>query len=334
VRGGVRHATPFHHRATVSWTVADITALLDEHTVVVGDPEGKTFTRAAPIADADEHTLVWVSPSRTDKQQLVEQTAARIVICDSEIDIHDGLAESCFLVVASPRLAMIKVLEGLFVAAPTWGIHPTAVLSPEATIEDPVFIGPNSHVGASVIGAGTRILGNAFIYDGVRIGRNVIIHPGCVIGGDGFGFERDETGRLHKFPHVGGVVIEDDVEIGAVTHVDRGTLGDTIIRRGAKVDNSCHVAHNVEIGEDSLIIAHAMLGGSTKIGDRSWVSPASVLRDGLTIGEDSFIGIGSLVVSDLPPGSRVMGAPARPIDQQRAILRRLKELAADDDSAA
>ena len=317
----------------MSWTVADITALLDEQTVVVGDPDGKTFTRAAPIADADEHALVWVDPSRTDKQQLVDQTAARIVICDDEIDIHDGLAESCFVVVAKPKIAMIKVLEGLFVVPPKWGTHPTAVVSPDATIEDPVFIGPNSHVGSSEIGAGTRILGNAFIYDGVRIGRNVIIHPGCVIGGDGFGLERDETGRLHKFPHLGGVVIEDDVEIGAVTHVDRGTLGDTIIRRGAKIDNSCHIAHNVEIGEDSLIIAHTMLGGSTTIGDRTWVGPASVFRDGLTIGDDSFIGIGSLVVGDLPPGSRVMGAPARPIDQQRAILRKLRELAADDNEA-
>jgi UDP-3-O-[3-hydroxymyristoyl] glucosamine N-acyltransferase len=314
----------------VSWTVADITALLDEHTVVVGDPGGKTFTRAAPIADADEHSLVWAASSRADKQQIVDRTAARIVNCDPEIDIHTGLADSCFVVVANPKIAMIRVLEGLFVAAPTYGIHPSAVLSPGARIGDPVLIGPNSYVGSSEIGAGTRILGNTFIYDGVRIGRDVTIHAGCVIGADGFGFERDEAGGLHKFPQLGGVVIEDRVEIGAACHVDRGTLSDTIIRRDSKLDDCCHVAHNVEIGRACLITAHTMLAGSTIIGDRCWVGPASAFRDGLAIGDDSFIGIGSLVVSDLPSGSRVMGAPARPIDQQRAILRKLKDLIGDD----
>jgi UDP-3-O-[3-hydroxymyristoyl] glucosamine N-acyltransferase len=316
----------------MSWTVADVIPLLGEHAVVVGDPRGKTFTRAAPITQADEHALVWANPTRSDKQQLVEGTSARIVICDAEIDIHDGLAESCFLVVANPKLAVIKVLEALFAKPHAWGVHPTAVVSPDATLGDPVFIGPNTYVGKSEIGAGTRIFGNAFIYDDVRIGKNVIIHPGCVIGGDGFGYERDETGRAHKFPHFGGVVIEDDVEIGAVTHVDRGALGDTIVRRGTKIDNCCHIAHNDDIGEDVLIVAHTMLGGSLTIGDRAYIGPSTAFRDGLRIGEESFVGMASLVVSDLPPSSRVMGAPARPIDQQRAILRRLKALAAEDDA--
>jgi UDP-3-O-[3-hydroxymyristoyl] glucosamine N-acyltransferase len=318
----------------MNWTVTDITTLLDERTVVVGNPEGKSFTRVAPITQADEHALVWVNPTRADKQHLVDGTAARIVICDGEIDIHGGLAESCFLVVANPRLALIKVLEGLFVSPPTWGIHPSAVISPDAILGDPVFIGPNSYVGKSEIGAGTRILGNAFIYDGVRIGRDVLIHPGCVIGGDGFGFERDEAGRIHKFPHLGGVVIEDDVEVGAVTHVDRGALGDTIVRRGTKIDNCCHIAHNDDIGEDVLIVAHTMLGGSLTIGDRTYIGPSTAFREGLTIGAESFVGMASLVVADLPPGSRVMGAPARPIDEQRVILRKLRELAADDGAAS
>jgi UDP-3-O-[3-hydroxymyristoyl] glucosamine N-acyltransferase len=312
----------------VSWNVADITAL------IVGDPEGKSFTRVTSITEADGDSLVWVNPTRADKQRLVDETLARIVICDAEIDVHAGLVDSCFVVVENPKLAIIKVLEGLFAPTPTWGIHPTAVISPEARVGDPVFIGPNSYVGNSEIGAGTRLLGNVFIYDGVCIGKNVTIHAGSVIGSDGFGFERDHAGRLHKFPHLGGVVIDDDVEIQALTHVDRGTLGDTIIRRGAKIDNSCHIAHNADIGEDSMVVAHAMLGGSIAIGARSWVGPSTALRDGLTIGEDSFVAMGALVMRDLPAGSRVMGSPARPIDQQLAILQKLKELVAEDDTGS
>jgi UDP-3-O-[3-hydroxymyristoyl] glucosamine N-acyltransferase len=312
----------------MSWTVADITGVVGEHSVV-GEPAGKSFTRVAPITQADDQSLVWVNPTRTDKQQLVEATAARIAICDADIEIHAGLANTCFLVVESPKLAIIRVLEDLFAPTPTWGVHPTAVVSPDAKLGDPVFIGPNSYVGNSEIGAGTRILGNAFIYDGVRMGRNVLIHPGCVIGGDGFGFERDETGRVHKFPHIGGVVIEDDVEIGAVTHVDRGALGDTIVRRGTKIDNCCHIAHNDDIGEDVLVVAHTMLGGSLTIGAGTYVGPSTALRDGLKIGDASFIGMASVVVGDLPAHSRVMGAPARPIDQQRAILQALRKLAGE-----
>ena len=297
----------------MAWTVADLVPLLGQDVVVVGEPHGKSITHAAPVTQADEQALVWVSPTRRDKQQLADKTAARIVICDATIDIHSGLADSCFLVVANPKLAFITVLGHIFTEPPTWGIHPTAVISPEARLEHPVFVGPNSHVGRSELGAGTRVLGNVFIYDGVRIGRNVIIHAGCVIGGDGFGFERDEAGQLHKFPHVGGVIIEDDVELQVMTHVDRGALGDTIVRRGTKVDSCCHIAHNDDIGEDVLVAAHTMFSGSVTVGNRTWVGPATAFRDGLTIGDDSFVAIGSLVVRALPAGSRVMGVPARPI---------------------
>ena len=202
------------------------------------------------------------------------------------------------MVVGNPKVVFSRIVSELFVAKPDWSIHPTTVIHPEARVADRVHIGPHTVVERAEIGAGTVIYGQCFIYDDVRIGCNVIIHPGCVIGCDGFGFEPDEDGHLEKFPHVGGVVIEDDVEIQALTAIDRGSLGDTIIRRGAKIDNLVHVAHNVEIGEDALVIAHTMLGGSVRVGARSWLGPGSLYRDNIVLADDAFIGIGALVVKD------------------------------------
>jgi len=116
-----------------------------------------------------------------------------------------------------------------------------------------------------VIGNGTRVYSGVQIHDQVRIGRNVVLKSGCVIGSDGFGFERNDEGTFEKFPHVGGVVIKDDVEIGGNTCVDRGTLSNTIIGKGTKIDNLVHIAHNVVVGKNCAIIALACLGGSRSV---------------------------------------------------------------------
>lgn len=137
---------------------------------------------------------------------------------------------------------------------------------------------------------------------------------------------RNEKGELEKFPHLAGVIIEDNVDIGSNTSIDRGALSDTIIRQGAKIDNLVHIAHNVIVGRHSTIIANAMIAGSTKIGDFSWVAPSASVLQQLTIGTRVTIGVGSVVTKNVPDEETWTGVPARPLKEFVAIQNKLKNL--------
>jgi len=304
-----------------------LNALGDTVTAVVGSTE-RVVTHVAPIHEAqDESAITFCRYSGSEGLQRMRATQAGMVICGDDQSV-DELADSgkTFILVDNPRLSFLRLVRALFVEPRPSGIHATAVVHPEAKIHPDAYMGPFTYVGKCEIGAGTVIHGHVHIYSNTRIGRNVTVHAGTVIGADGFGYERNESGELEKFPHVGGVVIEDNVEIGANTCVDRGTLGDTVIREGAKVDNLVHVAHNVIIGRHAAVIANAMLGGSTRIGDYAWIAPSACLRDMISIGEGALVGLGALVVKDVPDGVTVMGAPARPAEEYKRTLKALKQL--------
>jgi len=155
--------------------------------------------------------------------------------------------------------------------------------------------------------------------EGVRLGRRVIIHAGAVLGADGFGFAFD--GAAHrKIPQVGGVLIEDDVEIGANTTIDRATFGDTIVRRGTKIDNLVQIGHNVLVGEHSLLVAQAGVSGSSRLGRGVILAGQVGVADHVTIGDGVIVGAQAGVPSDLAAGDKVLGTPARPILQAKRIM--------------
>lgn len=214
------------------------------------------------------------------------------------------------LVVDNPKLSFARVYEYLKNDAELKGfygyVHASAKVGTTSYLGIGSFVGPNCNIGE-----GVSIHPNATISQYVEIGNNVTIGSSSVIGSKGFGYVKDENGKNILFPQVGGVVIEDGVEIGSNTSIDGGALTPTIIRRGTKVDNLVHVAHGVEIGEDCLIIAGAIICGSVKVGNNCWIAPGAVIREHLSIGENSFIGLGAVVTKNLPPGSRVIGNPAR-----------------------
>jgi len=304
-----------------------ITDQIKDQFQIIGNSKKKRIKDVRNITSANSDSLVWVNPERKDKQKLVEQTDAELIICDDSISVTKKLQEQkCFIVVPNPKLTFINILNAFFIEEPKFGIHPTAVIHPEANIHKKTFIGPNTYIGKSKISEGTIIYGNNYIYDNVQIGKNVIIHAGCIIGSDGFGFSRDKSGKLHKFPHIGGVIIEDEVELQAMTHVSRGTLEATIIGKGSKFDSCCHIAHNDIIGEDNLVAAHTMFSGSVKIGNQCWIGPSTIFRDVIEIGDGSFVGIGALVLKNLPANSFVMGNPAKPVDEYKSLLKLLKKL--------
>ncbi len=221
-------------------------------------------------------------------------------------------------------------------------VDPAATVDPSASIGAGARVGPGCRVGSGAIVASNATLvadvevgRDAWIHSGVvlredtRIGDRVILQPGVVVGGDGFGYVPDAEGRPVAMAQRGRVVIEDDVEIGANTTVDRATLDETRIRRGAKIDNQVQIAHNCDIGEEALIVAQTGLSGGTIVGRRAVVMAGVGTTGHLRIGEGAFIAARSGLHHDVPDGARMFGAPAteeRSWHRTVAALRRLPEL--------
>jgi len=233
------------------------------------------------------------------------------------------------IIVASPKLAFAKAAEHLYAqTGDETFIHPSAVVERDATVGKGTRIGPGCTIGVGVrIGDGCILYPRVTIYPDVEIGNNVIIHSGAVIGADGFGFVRDGN-RYLKFPQVGRVIIEDDVEIGANTCIDRGSLETTIIRRGTKLDNLIQIAHNVEIGEHTVIAAQTGISGSSSVGDHSILGGQVGIGEHAQLDPNTIIGGqgGVLNGKHVRGGEVLWGTPVRPLKEfleQQAHLARL-----------
>lgn len=283
------------------------------------------ISNAKPVTDANNDSLVYVIESAKNKESLILGTMARTIICDeipSDILIYKN---KCLVIHSKPKLLFAKIVNASLQLNFQWEIHPTAVIHPEAQIAKNIYIGAHVYIGKSAIGENTIIHSNVSIYDNVKIGQRVIIDSGAVIGAAGFGFVRDKDGVPHQFPQLGGVLIEDDVEIGANTCIDRGALEDTIIRKGAKIDNLVQIAHNVEIGKYTYIISQTVIAGSTKIGEKCWIAPSFILNK-VKIGDNVTIGFGSVVLKSVPSGETRLGNPALSLEKYSRIQYKLRKL--------
>jgi UDP-3-O-[3-hydroxymyristoyl] glucosamine N-acyltransferase len=211
-------------------------------------------------------------------------------------------------------------------------VHPTAAVGAFAVVERGAVVGPGVRLGPLVyvgpgaeIGEASVLHPHVVIGERVRVGRRVVIHSGAVLGADGFGYVFD--GGVHrKIPQVGTVLVEDDVEIGANTTIDRATLGATIVRRGTKIDNLVMVAHNVEIGPDVIIAAQAGVAGSARLGRRVMLLGQVGIADHVTVGDGAILGAQAGVAQDVPAGETLFGSPARPARQARRIWAAESEL--------
>ena len=295
---------------------------------------------------AGAHDLIYVEKAKHAER--ASASAARCVIAAENI----ALPGKAVLRTAQPKLAFAKAAALILGKAPiATGIHPSAIVAPLARVSASAGIGPFSVIGEdarvgertqigahSVVGAGCwigddcRIHPRVTLYAGVRIGHRVEIHSGAVIGADGFGYAHGE-GRYWKFPQAGIVEIADDVEIGANTTIDRGSLDDTRIAEGVKLDNLVHIAHNCQIGAHTVMAAQAGLSGSCEfgkhvvVGGQAGFGEQCYLEDGAIIGGQSGVLGGKVVRS----GQTVWGTPARPLEkfkEQFAWGARLPELAA------
>lgn len=224
-------------------------------------------------------------------------------------------------------------------------ISPRAIVDASAKLGADVSIGPGAIIGAGVtLGDRAVVMAGAVIGDGCSIGRDSVIHfgavlyPGVVVGervsilanavlgADGFGFRRAPDGRHQRVRHVGRLVIEDDVEVGACACVDRATLEETRVGRGSKVDKLVHIGHNVQLGADCIVLGHACVAGSTRVGDGSILCMQAGIREHLVLGERTTVLARAFVVDDTPPDSVVAGFPAMPAKQWRRLVSLTKRL--------
>ncbi len=292
---------------------------------IKGDPETRIHNLAG-IEEAGEGDLTFIANPKYAKH--IDSTNASAVICSPDVTSETRN----LLLVDNPYLAYAKLIS-CFNPPPaepctvderavvgekvTLGknvtIYPLVYIGDNCTIADGVTVYPNSFIGNGVtIGEDTFIHPNVTVREGCIIGKRVIIHSGTVIGCDGFGFAQDGD-RHYKIPQLGIVQIDDDVEIGSGNTIDRAVMDRTWIKRGTKTDNLVHIAHNVTIGEDSLLVAQVGISGSTRVGNRVTLAGQAATVGHITIGDDVIIAARGAASSDIPSGKQVYsGAPHMP----------------------
>jgi UDP-3-O-[3-hydroxymyristoyl] glucosamine N-acyltransferase len=283
-----------------------------------GDIEGSntvTVSNLSKIEEGTEGTLSFLANLKYESY--LYTTQASIVITDKSFKPSENIPSTCTLIkVESAQAAFAKLLEMYNeINREEAGIHPQSFTEESATLGEDVFLGafvyvgknvklgnnvkvyPNSYIGNNVtIGDGTTLFPGVKVYSDCVIGEKCTLHSGVIVGGDGFGFVPNSENNYSKVPQIGNVILEDHVEIGSNTTVDRATLGSTIIRKGAKIDNLIQIAHNVEIGENTVIAAQTGVAGSTKIGKNCMIGGQVgivghlKIADGVKIAAQSGIG--------------------------------------------
>ncbi len=304
------------------------------------------IVRVASTAQAMPDALVFAEDEAALSDALLSDAGA--VLVTEELAEGVGGAKP-LLVMRQPRLGFARAARLLRSAEQVAGVHATAIVAASAVfgsdvsigayavIEDGAVIGAGTSVGAgAVIGAGVRIgehcrvYPRVVMYPGVTLGDRVIVHAGAVLGADGFGYVRDaQTGEYLQFPQQGTLIVEDDVEIGANTTIDRGALKETRISRGVKLDNLVHVGHNVRVGKNVVIAAQTGVSGSSVIGDDAIVGGQVGIGDHVEIGEKVILGSQAGIPSRKKirgPGIVFWGTPARPIKDYLKELTALARL--------
>ena len=311
------------------------------------------ITKIAPPLLADESTLALALGEEEINNLSKTKAQAALVPLGVNIDNFTTIE------VERPRLAMMKLIT-MFYEAPhvNTGVHPTAVVHPTAKLGENVSLGPNVVIGENVIiGDGTKVLANSYIGNGanigskcffhagvnigdrVKVGNDVILHHGVSLGADGFSFvtenpnnieqarqdgeikENDVNQVIFKIPSIGSVVIGNNVEIGANTAIDRGTIEDTIIGDNTKIDDLVMIGHNCRIGKGCLVVSQVGIAGSCVIGDRVVIAGQAGLADHLNIGDDSIIAAQAGVSKSFPAKSIVIGSPAMP---RKEFIKQMK----------
>lgn len=280
---------------------------------------GKSFdvVRPASINNPKDNAVMFIGERYMDKADVFLKCKNCLVFWPESIEVPRKILEKhaiCLVknerygycaffrdnkITYYPPVEDYNLVSGAFIAK-TAKIGKNCQIFPGAYIGGEVEMGDNCYIGS-----GARLVGE------VHVGNNVIIRENTVIGADGLSTDRDEKGRALTMPQFGGVIIEDDVQIGALTVIARGAIDNTVLCRGSKIDNSAFISHNVVLGEDSFVVGETIMFGSSSTGSQVFISGNSTIRDGRHIGEKAIVGMGSVVVRDICDGAVVKGNPAK-----------------------
>ncbi|MCG8405391.1 MAG: UDP-3-O-(3-hydroxymyristoyl)glucosamine N-acyltransferase [Phycisphaerales bacterium] len=325
---------------TPHFTVDELAKLCNGRLAGSARHASKIVRGISSLEEASEDQITWLAEKRL-MNKLADCRAAAVIGTEAVVGTNER-----GLVVADPELAVAQILEGFYVpdAAPEPGIHPSAIVHPSAKLGTNAAVGALSivgegavvgddtviHEGVSIgknvrIGAGTVIFDRCVIYDRCEIGNNVRIHSGVIIGADGFGYIFRDN-RHRKLMHLGTVVIEDEVEIGANSCIDRGKLGATRVGRGSKIDNLVMIAHNVHVGPNCIIIAQCGLAGSCKLGEGVMLAGHVGVVQGVTIGPGAQLAAKAVATSNVPAGANFSGYPAQDHKTELRNTARIRKL--------
>jgi len=278
---------------------------LDETVRVVG---------AASLSPGREGCLSFGRGQTPEQVRGIETSRSSIVLIPAPAFGSPGLARCGLIAVDNPRREFARLVSAFFVRRVHGGISPAAVVDPSAQLGPDTVVGPGAYIAAGVVvGADCRVGANAVLLEGTVVGDGTSIGPNSTIGHVGFGYAREDDGTPVLIPHTGGVLIGSNVDIGANTCVDRGTLDDTLIEDHVKIDNLVHIAHNCRIEQGAFVIATAILCGGVRVGPRAWIAPNASVREQLRVGADAVVGLASTVVRDVPDGVTVVGSPAKQV---------------------
>ena len=304
--------TNFYIFVTMKFTAEQIAGILEG--TVIGNPEAEVF-KLSKIEEGTEGSLSFLSNSKY--QNYIYTTQASVVIINNNFKPEKPV-KTTLIKVDDAYGAFSKILEFYSqVKNNKVGIEALSVISETAKYGEALYLGSFSYVGENVIIGNNVIIGdNSTLFAGVKIhseteiGANCNIYSGCVIGADGFGFAPNEDGTFTKIPQIGNVIIEDNVSVGASTTIDRATMGSTIIRKGVKLDNLIQIAHNAEIGQNTVIASQTGVSGSSKIGEGSIIGGQVGIVGHLTIGNNVRIQAQSGVGKNIKDNEILQGSPA------------------------
>jgi len=268
--------------------------------------------KVSDIEECEPGDLIWCRSYTKERVNIINQCQPALVICPEDTAPFIKVPYICS---SNPKLDFIRVLSFCLKPDKPVGIHETAIIYPGAKIGKNAYIGPYSIIGPQVEVGDDCIIGPHVLIEGiVKIGKRFSIKSNSSVGGQGFSFVRDERGVPLHFPHIGKIIIGDDVWMGSSSTIERGGLGTTTICDNVKIDDLVQLGHNITVGKNTCIAAGVIICGGSVIGQGCWIAPRSVLNDHIYIGHNVLVGLGSVVMKNVQDNSVVVGVPAKKLD--------------------
>jgi UDP-3-O-[3-hydroxymyristoyl] glucosamine N-acyltransferase len=299
----------------MGWNIESLLSDLGAEYQKNGPTQGKIIAGVASIKEATEDELSFCYYEGEKGASLISHSKAGVILCKKALEglIQQKPGMQVFYL-DNPRLVFVQIMKQMYNKKPKVGISSNTVISKTAKIGFDCYIGDYTVIGENCkIGDNTIISDRVSLVQNCSVGNDCIIQPGVTIGADGFAFERYQNGELERFPHLRGVKIGNNVEICANSSIARGSLSDTMIGDGTKIDALVHIAHNVVTGKNCELTAGTIIGGSTTLGDMCWTGLNSTLKDNIKVGNNALIAAGAAVIHDVQDEDIVAGVPAKSI---------------------